>query len=169
MHMYKPFILLFPEQQHVQITKFSCVRFCLSNASYGRSNFRRGEAFFDRPPPIDVSFLLHTSSLRDCPINLYRVSSSVLFFSTIYRRILKVTLESRFTNSSHIMPLVELTHARIARTRVLSTIDCSVSSPYFSIARSAPLPSLYLDVLKCTPQLIPWISYFFKWRASLCR
>jgi len=80
-------------------------------------------------------------------MKLNRPGSSVPVFSTADRLILMVTLNSRFTNFMRLLPLVELTKARIPRTRVLCDITGSslsrrpnifaVLCPLFSFSSSS--------------------------------
>jgi hypothetical protein len=104
--------------------------------------------FFDLPSAIGFSFSLYTWSLRGCVTKLDRVSSSGLVSGTAHLLILIAALKSRFTNSLHAPPLVELMNARSPRPRALTAISCSGSSPY-SFISGAPrwlFPSLPSEV-----------------------
>jgi len=72
--------------------------------------------------------LLHPSSFRGCPIEVNLLRCWGLVFSTAHLLIPIAALKYRFTNSMRLLPLLELTFGRTARTRALCTTTVSLSS-----------------------------------------
>jgi len=103
------------------------------------------QPFFYRPSTIRFSLSQHASTLRDCSTKSYRLSSSGLVFSTTHPLVLMTALKPRFMNAMRSLPLVELTIARIPRTRALSATRVPSSSRHAnSFSRISPLLPLLL-------------------------